>query len=62
MLASDEEDSRPDLEVGRAQTCRATVHGSMMVDGQEVALLDVLSDPALCALVSDEGPGPFPRY
>jgi hypothetical protein len=38
------------------------VHGTMTVDRQEVTLADVLNDPALCGLVSDEGVGPFPRY
>lgn len=38
------------------------VLGRMLVDGAEVALADVLADPTLSALISDEGRGPFPRY
>jgi hypothetical protein len=38
------------------------VLGRMLVDGAEIALADVLADPNLCALVTDEGPGPLPRY
>jgi hypothetical protein len=38
------------------------VLGRMLAGGHEVALATVLSDPTLCALISDEGPGPFPRY
>jgi hypothetical protein len=38
------------------------VLGTMLVDGVEIALADVLADASLCALVTDEGPGALPRY
>jgi hypothetical protein len=34
----------------------------MIVDGTAKAVADVLADPALCALISDEGPEALPRY
>lgn len=38
------------------------VKRKMIVDGQERDVWDVLKDPDLCFLVSDEGPIPAPRY
>jgi len=38
------------------------VLGRMLVDGEEMTLADVLADPTRCALISDEPPGPLPRY
>ena len=34
----------------------------MLVDGEDMTLADVLADPTRCALLSDEPPGPLPRY
>lgn len=38
------------------------VAASMRVDGQERSVRDVLRDPVLSALISDEGPFDLPRY
>jgi hypothetical protein len=38
------------------------ISASMRVDGQERAVRDVLRDPALAGLISDEGPFELPRY
>ena len=38
------------------------VVNNVVLDGKEVAITDLLSDPARCALVSDEGPMTPPRY
>ena len=38
------------------------VLATMLVDGTEMAIADVLADPNLCALVTSEGAGSLPRY
>ena len=38
------------------------IAGTIVVDGEERKLEDVYRDPALCGLVSDEGPLAFTRY
>lgn len=38
------------------------VYGDMLLDGVWTPIKDVLADPALCVLLSDEGPIASPRY
>ncbi|PWU07964.1 MAG: hypothetical protein C5B50_30615 [Verrucomicrobia bacterium] len=42
--------------------CTRLVHQRVLVDGKEMRLSEVLADPALCGLFSDEGPITNPRY